>query len=228
MRAFLPIKSHSERVPYKNFRPLRGVPLYRWILSSILACGLIEEVCIDTDSLDPDLWDLDKHPRIIVKKRAPHLIGDDVSMNLLIEDYLKYFQHDVDIFMTHTTNPFLNPRTIDMIIERYYEAKTQNFDSLFSVTEFRARFYDSSLNPINHKLNELKRTQDLDSMFMENSCAYVFSRESFLNSNSRIGSRPEIIVTPLLESVDIDTPADWELATALAQSIESPPTIPSC
>lgn len=228
MKAFLPIKSHSERVPNKNFRLLKGVPLYRWILSSLLTCESIDEICIDTDSRDINLSNLGKHPRIVIKQRKSHLIGDDVSMNLLIEDYLESLHEPCDIFMTHVTNPFLSGKTIKTLIDRYYALKLEGFDSLFSVTEFRARFFDSKVKPINHRMSELKKTQDLEPWYMENSCAYVFSKDSFANSNSRIGNSPSIFVTPLLESIDIDTLAEWELASVLAQSIRLSPVIPSC
>ena len=42
----------------------------------------------------------------------------------------------------------------------------------------------------NHNPNKLQRTQDLESLYEENSNLYIFSKESFINSNSRIGKKP--------------------------------------
>ena len=40
--ALLPMKANSVRVPSKNFRPLAGKPLFRWILDTLLAMPEIE------------------------------------------------------------------------------------------------------------------------------------------------------------------------------------------
>jgi CMP-N-acetylneuraminic acid synthetase len=37
-----------------------------------------------------------------------------------------------------------------------------------------------------------------------------------LNTNARIGKKPLMMVTPPLESLDIDEPHDWEMVAALA------------
>jgi CMP-N-acetylneuraminic acid synthetase len=228
MKVFLPIKEHSERVPAKNFKLLRGIPLYLWILSSILEVPSVTEVCIDTDSENPDLWALDSHPRVEIKKRSRDLIGDHVSMNLLIEDYLRDFNESEEILMTHVTNPFLSSKSIQSAIEKFTEIKQQGFDSIFSVTRFQGRFYDENLTPINHNPRELCRTQDLNPVYLENSCYYIFSKKAFLESKSRIGLRPKESVIFGIESHDIDTPEDWIMAELFAQTLSSLPSIPTC
>ncbi len=228
MKVFLPIKEHSERIPAKNFKPLRGIPLYLWILSSILEVPSVTEVCIDTDSENDELWALDSHPRVQVKERSKNLIGDHVSMNLLIEDYVRHFNESEEILMTHVTNPFLTSRTIASAIQHFSEVKEHGFDSIFSVTRFQGRFYDENLFPINHNPRELHRTQDLSPVYLENSCYYIFTKRSFLGSQSRIGLRPKESLTFGIESHDIDTPEDWIMAELFAQTLSSLPRIPTC
>ena len=62
----------------------------------------------------------------------------------------------------------------------------------------------------------LKRTQDIEPWYEENSCLYFFNKSSFNKTNSRIGISPQMFVTPSLESVDIDEVSDWILAESLA------------
>ncbi|MFD2580810.1 hypothetical protein ACFSTD_24210 [Novosphingobium colocasiae] len=59
------------------------------------------------------------------------------------------------------------------------------------------------------------RTQDLEPWFEENSNLYVFSKASFAATNARIGGKPMMFETPMLESIDIDTPEQWEVAEAV-------------
>ena len=48
--ALLPLKAHSERIPGKNFKPLAGKPLFRWILDTLLGIDAIDRVVINTDA----------------------------------------------------------------------------------------------------------------------------------------------------------------------------------
>ena len=44
------MKANSQRVKGKNFKPLNGKPLFRWILDALLAIDEIDEVVINTDA----------------------------------------------------------------------------------------------------------------------------------------------------------------------------------
>ncbi len=121
--------------------------------------------------------------------------------------------------MTHATNPFISPATISGAIAAL-DAEPEA-DSLFTVNRFQTRFYRADCSAVNHDPANLIRTQDLEPWFEENSCLYLFSRESFANANARIGLKPVMFETPRLESVDIDEPEDWQLAAALAPSMEA-------
>jgi CMP-N-acetylneuraminic acid synthetase len=52
-------------------------------------------------------------------------------------------------------------------------------------------------------------------VFLENSCLYLFEKETFRQTKTRIGKKPILFVTPQLESVDIDTEDDWLVASLL-------------
>jgi CMP-N-acetylneuraminic acid synthetase len=120
-----------------------------------------------------------------------------------------------DIYlMTHTTNPLLGPSTIRDAMTQFVDSDSK--DSLFSVNKIQTRFYREDLTAVNHDPAELVRTQDLEPWFEENSCLYIFSKESFFETNARIGKVPILFVTPALESIDIDEIDDWVVAEALA------------
>lgn len=215
--ALLPMKGHSERVPGKNFKPLAGKPLFRWILDELLATELIETVVINTDArkslADHGLVD---GARVLIRDRRPEICGDFVSMNRVLADDVEAVPADVYI-MTHTTNPLLRAGTIKKAFERFEEATAGGeADSLFAVTRFQTRFYRADGTPVNHDPNNLVRTQDLEPWFEENSNLYIFTPASFAATRARIGVRPLLFETPKLESIDIDDETDWRLAESLA------------
>lgn len=220
--ALLPMKANSVRVPSKNFRPLAGKPLFRWILDTLLAMPEIDAVVINTDArqilADNGLVD-GEGGRVIIRDRKPEICGDLVSMNLVLADDVQNIAADAYL-MTHTTNPLLSAQTMSAAVAAYRAGiETGTADSLFTVNKHQTRFYRADASPVNHDPQNLIPTQDLEPWFEENSNAYIFSGESFLGTNARIGSKPIMFDTPKLESVDIDGPEDWALAEALALQI---------
>jgi len=153
--------------------------------------------------------------RVLVRDRKEELLGDFTSMNLILEDDINAEPADLYL-MTHTTNPLLSADTIRHALDMLVTDEGGS-DSLFSVNRFQTRFYRADLSPVNHDPDNLIRTQDLEPWFEENSCLYIFSRESFRKTGARIGEKPMMFEMPRNESIDIDEQEDWDMAEALAQ-----------
>lgn len=228
--ALLPMKAHSARVKSKNFRDIAGKPLFRWILESLMDAPKIDQVVINTDARsilsENGLNEGDYNGRLIIRDRKDELLGDFTSMNLILEDDVAAVESDA-YFMTHTTNPLLSASTIGSLIEKFHAARaTCATDSLFTVNAHQTRFYTPEGSPINHDPNNLIRTQDLPPYMEENSVAYVFTRDSFAKTKARIGVNPLMVVTPRLESVDIDEVWDWYMAESLLKRVAAGEELP--
>jgi CMP-N-acetylneuraminic acid synthetase len=212
--ALVPIKEHSERVKNKNFRDFCGKPLYHHIIEALQNTYAVDQIIIDTDSslIMKEAPQLFHKTRVI--ERPKELRGDFVSTNLIFEYDLT--QSDSDLYLqTHATNPLLRPETIAKALKSFVEQEDR-FDSLFSVTRYQSRFYTKEGSPINHDPENLIRTQDLPSLFEENSVLYVFTRDSFSKKRRRIGEKPMMFETPRIESIDIDDEFSFKLAELLA------------
>jgi CMP-N-acetylneuraminic acid synthetase len=216
--ALLPMKANSERVKGKNFRDFCGKPLFRWMLDSLLAVPEIDRVVINTDArhilADNGLVDTD---RVLIRDRKPEICGDFVSMNLVIADDIAGVEASAYL-MTHTTNPLMSPGTVSRALAAFREAQAAGrADSLFTVDKVQQRFYRADCSPVNHDPDNLIRTQDLEPWFEENSNLYIFTRDSFAKTKARIGRQPMMFEGPPFESIDIDTPQDWDFAVVAAR-----------
>jgi CMP-N-acetylneuraminic acid synthetase len=213
--ALLPMKGTSERVPNKNLKNFNGVPLYHIVMSTLLKSVYIDNIYVNTDSsfLKEDI--LNNFPNSVkVIDRKEEICGNYVSMNKIIEHDINHT--DADIFIqTHSTNPLLKIKTLDTAIEKMIELlETEESDSVFSVSKTQKRFYNKDATPMNHDPKMLV-TQHLDPIYEENSCFYIFTKKSFLNNGSRIGSAPHMFEIDKIESTDIDEPQDFIIAEAL-------------
>jgi CMP-N-acetylneuraminic acid synthetase len=212
------MKANSERVKGKNFRNFCGKPLFRWILDTLLEVKEIDQIIINTDArhilAENGLTDTG---RITIRDRKPEICGDLVSMNLVLADDVASVPADIYL-MTHTTNPLMSADTIRKALAAFQVAQAAGkADSLFTVDKVQTRFYRADCSPVNHDPDNLIPTQHLEPWFEENSNLYLFTRESFAKTNARIGKQPMMYEGPFFESIDIDTPADWDFAVVAAR-----------
>ena len=211
--ALVPMRHHSQRVPQKNFRDLAGKPLYMHILTSLTKCKLINGIVVDTDSSTIQEGIAEHFPTVTVLDRPEHLRADTVPMNEIL--FYDTGEVEADLYLqTHSTNPLLLSETITKAIEEF-SAVYPAYDSLFSVTRLQSRLWDELARPINHNPAILLQTQDLPPVYEENSCLYLFTRESLMRKRTRIGDRPYLFEISALEAQDIDEEQDFLIADLL-------------
>jgi len=212
--AVVPMRHNSERVPGKNYRDLGGKPLFHWIVDTLLSIPAIDEVVIDTDS-PTIITDVEKaYPRVRVLLRPEHLRAGEIAMNDVLLNTADQVNADI-LLQTHSTNPFLSAATVESAIARFY-AKENDCDSVFGVTRLQARLWTGAGEAVNHDPAVLLRTQDLEPIYLENSCFYIFTPEILRERGNRIGARPLLVETPPMEAIDIDEESDFQLAIAVA------------
>lgn len=214
--ALVPMRHSSERVPGKNYRPIGGRPLFHHIVDTLRSCPEVDEIVIDTDS---DLIMADaavSFPDVRVLARPEHLRAGTVPMNdVLLHDIGRV---EADLYLqTHSTNPLLRSATISAAILQFLDER-DDYDSLFGVTRLQTRLWSAEGTPLNHDPAVLLRTQDLEPVFEENSCIYLFTRELLEQRGTRIGARPLLYEIPRDEAWDIDEEIDFEVVSALFEA----------
>jgi CMP-N-acetylneuraminic acid synthetase len=211
--ALVPMRHASVRVPGKNYRPFAGKPLFHHILATLQSCPELAGILVDTDS--PEIADgIARHfPGVSVIERPEHLRADTVPMNeVLLHDTSLY---PADFFLqTHSTNPLLRAETVSRAVSTLL-SNHPAYDSLFSVTRRQVRLWDALARPINHNPAILLRTQDLPPVYEENSCIYIFSRQTLEARRNRIGERPYLFEIDAREALDIDDEMAFQMAEAL-------------
>jgi CMP-N-acetylneuraminic acid synthetase len=211
--ALVPMRHDSVRVPGKNYREMAGKPLFHHIIGSLMSCPEINQVVVDTDST-LIMESLDKYfPQVVSLVRPELLRADTVPTNeILLHDT---DQVKADLYLqTHSTNPLLRPETISNAIQALLKAYPA-YDSLFGVTRLQTRLWDQLGCAINHNPAILLRTQDLPPVYEENSCIYLFTRDTLVQKRNRIGERPMLFEIDPSEAWDIDEEIDFSIAEML-------------
>ena len=211
--AIVPMRHNSERIPGKNYRLFNNKPLFYYITETLQKSAYISNIIIDTDSNQIKELILRDFPQIILFNRPDHLTDGNIPMNDILLNIVNNFPSDFYL-QTHSTNPLLSINSINNAIVQFFKLYPM-YDSLFSVTKKQERYWDILSRPINHNENILIRTQDLPSIFLENSCLYIFNKEILEKKYNRIGNRPYLFEIPEVEAQDIDVELDFKIAELL-------------
>lgn len=218
--ALIPIKFNSNRVKGKNYRSMNGKPLYWYVLNTLMKTKSIDRIVVNIDN--EWLKDQIKNHFSLIEfyDRPDHLKGDSVSTNSLLIDMIETLKlmNDDNIFLqTHVTNPLVSSDTFEKSIELYKNNLKLGHDCLFSAKRLQTRLYkytnnsERILEAVNHNPEELIPTQDLDPIYEENSCIYIFNYEILKKYNHRIGVCPYVFEMSDWESQDIDYEDDFKI-----------------
>ena len=209
--AFIPIKSHSERVPGKNFRDFDGRPLYHHIIDHAQEAGCFANVFVDTDS--SEVGDYARHRDCVLIHREPWLASDAANGNDLLARHAELVP-DVDIYcQLFATAPRLKPTTIKACVEALRDRP--ECDSVFTATHEAGWFWLDG-QPLNFRPGILPRSQDARWLTKETTGLYAIRRESLKRYRCRIGANPIPYIVDPREAVDLDNERDFTDAVSTA------------
>ena len=206
--AVVPIKLNNTRLPNKNIKPFtNGKPLCHYLLTTLLSVKGIDEVYVYCSSpeIKPYL------PEGVIFLQRPESLDSSTTRG---NDLLRCFAEEVsaDIYiMAHITSPFVSRDSIDKGLEA---VKSGEYDSAFAAKRFQDFLWQDNA-PLNYKLDDIPRTQDLPLMFQELTGFYICRRNVIADLNRRIGNHPFIVEVGEIESIDIDEPEDFTIADAV-------------
>ena len=211
--ALVPSKLNSDRVPFKNIKKLGGIPLVNYTIRTLNKVPGIDEIVVFAS--EPSICDYLQHGlRYKFLERPEYLDVQEVKIQDIIREFLN--KNDADtIVLFHITSPFLKPETIADCITK---VNSGEYDSAFSAYEIK-KFCWYRGQPLNYSLEvNTPRTQDIDSVIVEQSSLYVFKRGVFEKTGQRISQKPYIKLIDHFEGHDIDTAEDFRIAELIVDT----------
>jgi N-acylneuraminate cytidylyltransferase len=219
--ALIPARSGSKRVPNKNIRMLGNQPLILWTIDVV--CGLenICDVLVSTDSAE--IQSLVSTSGAISPWLRPSEIATDTATSVdvaihALDRYEREFQKVDGLLLLQPTSPF---RTKEYLERGIAEFISNPEDSVIGVTPVRENpawwvsIGDGQIQKIG-KENILEISIEnkyrINGSFYLTSSANLRSRKSFYSEKTK-----SLICNSLIESIDIDSEAEFELAQKLCQ-----------
>jgi CMP-N-acetylneuraminic acid synthetase len=216
--AFLPCRLGSQRVPNKNIRVFSGIEggLLKIKLDQLCNTKKIDNIVVSSN--DPRILEFAakyKDNRLVIDERPDYLGSNTTTTDELI-NYVPSVIPVGDVLWTHVTSPFLKEGDYNRIIECYYKALDDGYDSLMTVLKIQGFIWNESA-PVSYDRKNLKwpMTQNIAPLFEVDSGVFLSSIKNYKEYNDRIGINPFLYEQDKSKSIDIDWPEDFVFAEKL-------------
>lgn len=224
--ALIPARGGSKGVPGKNLAKVGGIPLVARAIIAAQAAKSIGSIYVSTD--DNAIKEVANQFGAQVIHRPPALSGDAASsesalLHSLDELALNGIHPDTIVFL-QPTSPFIPSQNLRDAIVKVQE---RQFDVLFSAVPFHGFIWqnqDGQATGVNHEKSVRLRRQDRNPEFLETGAFYVMNAAGFREAKHRFFGRVGVEIVPADASIEIDTPADLQLARSLSGPVSSEST----
>lgn len=223
--ALIPARGGSKGIPRKNIQSLGGKPLLAYSIEAALKTPSIDRVVVSTD--DDDIGAVARQYGAEVIWRPAEISGDSASSESALLHALDHlqdlngYQPDLVVFL-QATSPIRQPHDVQNAIDHLLQ---EDADSLFSACHIEGFIWQSvggRISPVNYEPERRPLRQELEKEIVEeNGSIYIFKPWVLRQHHSRLGGKIAIYPMSRLSSLQIDRPADLELAEKVLSILPS-------
>lgn len=222
----------SKGVPRKNIRPLAGKPLLQYTAEAALAARGLTRVLLSTD--DTEIAEIGRQCGLEVPFLRPAELAQDHTPTLpVIQHAVDWLEHQGEAFeaicLLQPTNPLRGPDVIDACLELFEQVDADSLVTMLPVpAEYNPHWVyfrepDGQLRLTTGACAPIPRRQELPPSFHREGSVYVTRRDVLMEDNSMYGRYLVGYEMDPAQSINIDTPADWERAVRLLAQKEQQP-----
>lgn len=217
--AVIPVKEKSERVKNKNTRNFfKNKSLLDILVFKLLKIKQINKIYISTNN--KKLKKIYNNKKIKIISRNKKYCNNIAPWSEVIFNVINSLPVDknTNVMWCHTTTPLFDNYTKAIKIYKK-NLKIKKFNGLVAVNRLSQFIVTEKLRPLNYTWGPWHPySQNLDKLFSITGALFMTTKEEMLKNRYVISSKPYFFETTQLESIDIDTIYDMELAKILYKS----------
>ena len=212
----IPARGGSKRIPRKNVRMMNGKPLILYSVENAKSLRQDYDVDVAVSTDDEELENIAAARGVNIVRRDAALASDKVTLDPVIYDAVCRMerksgqQYDIVITM-QATSPTLKAETLKQAVKSFTDG---GYDTMISCVNHPHLSWTKKDGKVIKNYERRLNSQELPPNFLETG-AFLISRRSAVNENSRIGERVTVFETSANEAVDIDTEEDWLSAESI-------------
>ena len=214
--AVVPVKKNSDRVNNKNFRKFyKGKSLFDLLLEKLLSSKNINKIYISSNNIA--LKNKVEKLGCSFIKRKDSYCNNKVPWSDMNAHTIQSIpeKDNTTIAWCHTTCPLFD--SYDLALNKYkYDIKNNKSDGLVVVSKISEFIVSERKQPLNYSWGPWhKYSQHLDKLYKITGSLFIAKKIDMINNRYVISKNPTLFEVSSLESMDIDTRYDFELAKLL-------------
>ena len=217
--ALILARGGSKRIPGKNIKNLGGKPLIAWTIETAISSEAFTKVIVSTDCSDIARVAFDYGAEVPWLRPSELSTDQSLSIDAVLHatNWMAEQEMSVDgVMLLQPTSPFRAKETILAAIELFEKSDCSpvvSFKEVSIFPEWCFRMENDQLCPILSWDAVKKRSQDISSTLQLNGLIYLATPDYLAKNLTFIGpSTVPLICNGLVESIDLDTDDDWEIA----------------
>lgn len=212
IKAIVPVRSGSLRVQNKNTRSFCGSSLLEIRVRQLMEVRGLDGVCVSSN--DPEMLDIATRLGAQTHRRDDYFASNTIPMSDVYENMASEIECD-DVLYALVTTPLVRTESFESAIELYRDLP-DGHDSVSAVADVK-EFLLWDGKPLNYDPTSIPRSQDLPNITRLTFAISLLPRAVMLEKRSNLGHHPYFLKLDELESLDIDTPLEFEIAEWLYQ-----------
>ncbi|HEY9746959.1 MAG TPA: pseudaminic acid cytidylyltransferase, partial [Oculatellaceae cyanobacterium] len=215
--AVIAARGGSKRIPRKNIRPFLGQPIIQYVIEAAAASQCFDSLIVSTEDTEIQAVSVAAGAEVPFLRSAK-AADDHADLNDVLLEVLETYRaqgvfYDL-VCLLLPTAPFITPKRI-----------REGYQQLVERPDLDAVIPVSRLGPVQRALtirdNRLTmlwpeyrdaRSNDLEPAYQDCGQFYWLRTERFLAEKEIYMKNAGAILVPELETQDIDTEADWQMA----------------
>jgi CMP-N,N'-diacetyllegionaminic acid synthase len=214
--ALIPARGGSKGILHKNIALLAGKPLLSHSILAAQQAKVFDAIYVSSD--DAQILAVAKEYGAAIVCRNPALAQDHSPTNPVIEEFiaLQKLERDDVIVLLQPTSPLRKAEHIQAALQLFKQyADCAALKSVCAADNKYLYAYlgaDPYLTPVVPEYMKFSRRQDLPSIYLPNGAVYIFTVGNFQCTQAIPQENILAYKMSEIDSVDIDTPADLEMA----------------
>lgn len=206
---FIPVRKGSKGIPGKNLKELGGKPLVCWILDTVLAAEVADEVWIATDCDEMERLVCTRYAeQVRIYRRSERSAHDETPTMEVVREFLEEVNPDDEdhFILLQATSPFTRREELRALKEEMEKGKHDSYISSYRLKKFR---WSKDGLPLDYTFGQKPRRQDYEGMLLESGAFYASSVGKIRQSDNLVSGKIQVLETGNSGTIDIDDREDW-------------------
>tara|TARA_R100000005_G_scaffold94890_2_gene74309 strand:- start:1404 stop:2057 length:654 start_codon:yes stop_codon:yes gene_type:complete len=209
--AVVPVRKGSQRVPNKNTKSFAGSSLLEIKIESLKSLGdLLDDIVVSSDCAD--MLAIAKDLGVKTHVRDSYFASSEVNNSQFFRNLAESISGD-NLMYSPVTCPLISKETYSKCIDSFRRIGKP----VATVREIKHHMWQSG-KPLNYSIENSPNSQDLPDIVYLTYGVCLISREDMIRNSNVVTLESTFIKLNELESIDIDTPLDFEVAEYLYKS----------